>query len=71
MSGFLTAENVVDVKNVITVLIVVAIILHTFARLRQNTARIPRGLVVETRIADAVGRGKMGRQRLKGLSSAR
>ncbi len=69
VAGFFGAENVVDIENVIAVLVVVAIVLEALARLGQHTARIARGLVFETRVADAVGGGEVDGERLEGLSS--
>lgn len=57
MTGFLTAKNVIDIEDIITVLIVVAIVFHTLAGLCQHTPWVSRGLVVEVRVADAIGRG--------------
>lgn len=67
MTGFLAAEDVVDIENIITILIVVAIVFHTLAGLCQHAPWVSRRLVVEVRIADTIGRGQMGCQRLKGL----
>lgn len=67
MTGFLATEDVVDIENVITILVVVAIVFHTLAGLCQHAPWVSRRLVVEVRIADTIGRGQMGCQRLKGL----
>ena len=53
-------ENVVDVKDVITVLIVEPIVFNAFAWLGENSSRVAGGFVLEARVADAVGGGKMG-----------
>lgn len=37
-----TAENVIHIKNVITILIIVAIVLGAFARLGENAPRVAR-----------------------------
>ena len=60
------SQNVVDVEDVITILIVVAVILNALTGLGQHASRIARRLVLEARIADAVGRRQMCRQRLQG-----
>lgn len=67
MTGLLTAQDVVDIENIITILVIITIVLHTFARLGQHATWISRGLVVKVRVADAIRRWKVGRQRLEGL----
>ena len=69
VAGLLGAQDVVDVENVIAILVVVAIVLDSLARLGQHSARIARGLVFETRVADAVGRGEVDGERLERLST--
>jgi len=67
VARFLRPQNVVDIEDVVAVLIVVAVVLDTFARLGEDAAWIARGLVVESAIAELVRCGQMGRQRLQGL----
>lgn len=67
MAGFLRAQNIVDVENIVAVLVVVAIVLDPLARLSQNSARVSRRLVFEAGIADAIGGGEVNRQSLEGL----
>ena len=40
MAGLLRSQNVIDVKYVVTILVIEPIILHTLARFCENTARI-------------------------------
>ena len=58
--GLLAAQNVVDVEDVITILVVVAIVLDALGRLGEDTSGIARAFVLEVWIADAVGRGEVG-----------
>lgn len=67
MAGLLTAEDIVHIENVITVLIIVTVVLHTLARLGQYSARVPRRFVVEVRIANAIRCGEVTRQGMEGL----
>lgn len=69
MTSLLATQDVVDVKDVIAVFVIVTVVLHALARFRQHTPRVPRGLVVEVRIADAIRRRKVRCQGLKGLWS--
>ena len=68
MPGLLRAKDVVDVENVIAVLVIVAIVLRSLARLRQNAAGVTRRFVFEAGVADPVGGGELHRERLEGLS---
>lgn len=68
MTGFLASKNIVDVKDIIAVLVVISIILDSFAGLGQYSARVSRGLVVEARVAYAVGGREVSCQRLKRLN---
>lgn len=67
MTSLLRPENVIHVKYIITVLVIEPIILHTFARLREDSARISRGFVFEAGIADAVCRREMACESLQWL----
>lgn len=68
MSSLLRAKDIVDVKDVITILVVVAIVLYAFAWLGQDPARVPRRLVLEAGVTDSVRCGQMNGKSLKGLS---
>lgn len=50
------AENIVHVKNIVTVFVVETIVLDSFTGFSQDPSWIPRGFVFERRIADSVGR---------------
>ena len=67
VSRLFRSQDVVDIENVIAVLVVVTVVLDSFAGLGENTARIARGLVVESAVAQLVRHGQMGGQRLQGL----
>lgn len=67
VARFLRPQNIVDIEDVITVLVVVAIILDTLARLGENSARISRRLVLEVGVTNAVRRRQVGRQCLQRL----
>lgn len=67
MTGLLTPENIIHVQNVITLLVVETIILDPFARLRENTPRVSRRLVVESGVTNPIRRRKMRCQGLEGL----
>jgi hypothetical protein len=41
VTGFLATENIVNVKDVIAILIIISVILDTFARLGQYSPRVP------------------------------
>jgi hypothetical protein len=38
---FFAAEDIVDVKDIIAILIIIPVVLHTFARLGQYSPRVP------------------------------
>lgn len=54
MTCFFGSQYVVHVKNIVTVLVVIAVILDSFTWLRQDSARISRSLVFKVRVADAI-----------------
>jgi hypothetical protein len=56
MTSLLRPENVINIKYIVTILIVKSIILHTLARLCEDSARVSRRLVFEARIANAICR---------------
>lgn len=60
-------QYIVHIENIVAVFVVVSIVLHPLARFGQDTARIPRRLVLEIGIAYSVGGGKMHGKGLEGL----
>ena len=54
MPGLLATQNVVDIKNIIAVIIIIAIVLDPFTWLRQHASRVSGGLIFEKGVADAV-----------------
>jgi len=54
MAGLLRAQNIVDIENVVALFVVITIVLYALAWFGQHAARIPRRLVLEGWIADAV-----------------
>lgn len=68
MTGFFRAQNVVDIENVVTVLVVETIILQALAWLRENSPWITGRFVFEMWIADAVGGREMDGQCLQRLN---
>ena len=68
MTGFLASEDIVDVKDIITILVVIPIILDSFAGFGQYPSRVSRRLIVEARVAYAVCGREVGCQRLKRLN---
>ena len=67
MSGLFRSQYVVDIEDVVTVLVVVAIVLDALARLSEDSAWVAGGLVVEAGVTQLVRRGQMARKRLKWL----
>lgn len=67
MTSLLRPENVIHVKYIVAILIVKPIILDTFAGLCEDSTRISGGFVFETRVADAICRGKVASESLEGL----
>jgi hypothetical protein len=64
MTRLFGTKNVVDIKNVVTILIIIAVIFYAFARLGKDSAWIPSRLVLECWVAYPVCRREMGRQSL-------
>jgi hypothetical protein len=54
MTSLLRPENVINIKYIVTILIVKSVILHALARLGEDPARVSRGFVFEARIANAI-----------------
>ena len=67
MSRLFRSQYVVDIEDVITILIVVAIVLDALARLGEDSAWVTGGLVVEAGVTQLVRRGQMAGKRLKWL----
>ena len=57
------AQPVVDVENIVIILVVIPVVVHRLARLREDAAWVVRRLILELRIANVVGiddvRGKL------------
>lgn len=69
MTRRLTTQDVIDIEDIITVLIIISIILRSLTRLRQDSSRIARTLVLEGRVADSIRGREMRRQGLQWLYS--
>lgn len=54
MAGLFRSKNVVDVEDIVTVFVVIAIVLGALAGLGQDSARIARRLIFEARVTDAI-----------------
>ena len=54
MTSLLRPEHVINIKYIVTILIIKSIVLHTLARFCEDPARVSRGFVFEARIANAV-----------------
>ena len=54
VTAILVTKNIVNVEDVITIFIIVAIVLDAFARFRENSARIFGRLIFKRRIAYSV-----------------
>lgn len=67
MTGFLASKDIVDIKDIITILVVIPIILDPFAGFGQYPSRVSRRLIVKARVAYAVSGREVGCQRLKWL----
>lgn len=67
MARFFTPQDIVDVQNVVTLLVVITVILDPFAGFGENASRIAGRLVVESRVADAIRGREIRGQRLKRL----
>lgn len=67
MAGFLGAQNIVHIEDIVAVFVVVAVVLDTLARLGKNPAWVARRLIFEIGVAYPVGCREMDRERLKGL----
>lgn len=54
MTSLLRPENVIHIEYIVTILIIKAIIFHSFAWLREDSARVSGGFVFEAGITDAI-----------------
>lgn len=54
MCCLFVAQYVVDIQNVVGIIIVISVVLDTFTRLGEDTARVTRGLVLKVRVTDPV-----------------
>ena len=61
----LVSKYIIDVENIVTVFIVKSIVLDAFAWLCEDASWVSRRLVLELRIANTVGGGKLRCQSLK------
>ena len=61
----LVSKYIIDVENIVTVFIVKSIVLDAFAWLCEDASWVSRRLVLELRIANTVGGGKLRCQCLK------
>lgn len=55
----LVSKYIIDVENIVTVFVVKSIVLDAFAWLREDASWVSRRLVLELRIANTVGGGKL------------
>ena len=62
-----TAEEIVDIENIIVIVIVVTIIMRRLAGLRKNSSGICGRLVRELGIAPVESGGDIGRESFEGL----
>lgn len=73
MAPFIATEDIVHIKDVITLFVIVAVVLDPFARFSQDTPRVAGGFIFERGIAYPVGGRKVSSQGLqwlnKGVSS--
>lgn len=54
MTSLLRPENVINIKYIVTILIVKPIVLHALTWLCEDSARVSRGFVFEARVANAI-----------------
>ena len=52
---FLRSQPIIDIKDIIVVLVVEAIVMHRFARLGENASWVMRRFIAELGVADSVG----------------
>ena len=69
--SIVSSQPVVDVEDVIIVLIVVRIVVHWLARLRQDAAGIVRRFILELRVTDVVRIDEVRGQLLQWLDRKR
>lgn len=59
VAGFLTAQYVVNIENIVAILIIVTIVFHAFTGLGEDTPRVPGRFIVEARVAYSISGGEM------------
>lgn len=64
MTVFFGPQNVIDIQNIVTIFIVVAIILDPFARFCKHPPRVPGRFIFKVGIAEAVSNRQVCRQGL-------
>lgn len=67
VASLLGPKNIIDIENIVAILVVIAVVLAPFARLREDSSWITGGLVFEARVAYPVCRRQVNGKRLKGL----
>lgn len=67
MASFLTAEDIVHIEDIVTILVVIAIVLDALARFRQHPSRVPGRFIFERGVAYPVGCRKVRCQCLQRL----
>lgn len=67
VAGFFTPQNIIDIQDVVTLLVIITVILDSFAGFGEDPPRVPGGFVVKSGVADAIRGRKIRGQRLKRL----
>lgn len=67
MASFFRTQDIVHIKDIVAVLIVVAVVLDALTRLCEDATGVARRLVLEFGVANAVGGRQMRGQRLERL----
>jgi hypothetical protein len=62
-----SCQNVIDVKNIIVILVIRAIVMTRLTRLRQDPPRVMSRFVPESRVTDAVRLSQLCRQTFQRL----
>jgi hypothetical protein len=70
MASFLRSENIVHVKDIVTVFVIVSIILSARAGFRKNSARVARRLIFKAWVANTIGSRQLDSEGLKGADEA-
>lgn len=69
MTSLIRSQDIVDVENVVAIFVVVPIILRSFARFGEHSARVSRGLILERWIADTISGWELCRESLERLQN--